>query len=234
MYKSFEEHGYTTVYCAKCGEEHKIVQRCGYRYCPACGHITRWRVRERLHQLFKLYHRRRGYMLKMLTLSKQNCPDLKEGIDDLIASFRRIRQTKFWLRHVDGGLLVIEVKGRPGDWHPHIHAFIYSLRIPWQGILDRWSKASNGGQAVWITNISSDKAIYYVTKYVTKPSFGIADLDALETAMKGRRTFQRFGSFHKVKLPTYYTAKPCPICGNTTWLTEWEIAKWHREFNRRL
>jgi hypothetical protein len=234
MYKSFEEHEFTSIYCCKCGDPHTIIKRCGYRYCPACGHITRWRVRERLHQLFKAYKHRRGYMLKMLTLSKQNCPDLKEGIDDLIRSFRRLRQTKFWLRHVDGGLLVIEIKGRPGDWHPHIHAFIYSLRIPWNGILDKWTRCSKGGRQVWIANITSDKAIYYVTKYVTKPGTSTEDIDALETAMKGRRTFQRFGSFQKIKLPVYYTARPCPVCGCTQYISDYELRRYEREFQRNL
>lgn len=232
MYKSFEEHGFTTIYCAQCGDTHSIVKTCGRRYCPHCGHITRWRVRERLHQLFKAYRHRRGYMLKMLTLAKDNCPDLEGGINDIIASFRRLRQTKFWLSHVDGGVFVIEITGEPGNWHPHLHIFIYSTRIPWQGILDRWNKASKTGRSVWIRNVSSDQAIYYVTKYVTKPGTHDADPEYLDKVMKGRRTFQRFGSFSQVKLPKYYTARKCDKCGCSTWLMEWEIERYAREFRR--
>lgn len=225
MYLSPEEHGFTTIICAHCGETHTIIKPCGYRFCPVCGHIRRWRIRERLHQMFKLMKHRKGYMLKMLTLSKQNCTNLKGGIDELISSFRRLRQTKLWHSHIEGGLFVIEVTGSPGSWHPHLHCFIYSLRIEWQAIRDTWFTCSKGGTAVYIKNISNDGAIYYVTKYVTKSEVDPGSVLLVDREMKGRRTFQRFGSFHKIKLPKYYTARKCEKCGHCDWLTEWDFRR---------
>lgn len=225
MYLLPEEHGFTEVYCCHCGKSHTIIKQCGKRYCPYCGHINRWRVRERLHQLFKLMKHRRGYRLKMLTLAKQNCTDLTEGVNDVIASFRRLRQTKFWNSHVVGGLFVVEITGEPGDWHPHLHCFIYSLRIRWDDIRDHWHRASNGGQSVWIANISNDKAIYYVTKYVTKPSTEPEYSQLLDDAMKGRRMFQRFGVFQQIKLPKRLTSKKCEACGHTDWITEYDLRR---------
>ena len=227
MYQSLEDHGFTQVFCCQCGHSHTIVKPCGHRYCPACGHINRWRVRERLHQVFKLYRHRQGYRLKMLTLAMANCKDLEEGLNDLIAGFRRMRQTKFWNRHVIGGLFVIEITGSPGSWHPHLHCFIYSFRIPWEQIRDCWSRSSKGGQSVWIANITNDLAIYYVTKYVTKPGTEPEYSWLLEKAVKGRRTFQRFGCLQKIKLPKRLSSKECENCGCSDWLTEWDFHRLH-------
>lgn len=166
-----------------------------------------------------------GYRLKMLTLSRQNCANLKEGLDELISSFRRLRQTKLWDSHIAGGLFVIEVTGEPGNWHPHIHSFIYSLRIEWEDLLRRWSKCSKGGTGVYIKNVSNDGAVYYVTKYITKPGAEPEYSFLLEDALKGRRMFQRFGSFHRVKLPKRLTARKCEKCGECDWLTEWDFRR---------
>lgn len=220
-----EQHNFTRVYCAKCGDEHIIIKPCGARFCPACGHISRWRVRERLHQLFKLMRHERGYRLKMLTLATKNCQNLEEGIDDLIASFRRLRQRKLWNQSIRGGIFVIEISGSPGSWHPHLHCFIYSLRIQWESLRDLWSSCSKGGQSVWIANISNNRAIYYVTKYVTKPGSDPEYAWTISQAMKGRRTFQRFGTFQKIKLPRYASGRECEVCGSNDWLTEWDLRK---------
>lgn len=225
MYLLPEEHKFIDVYCAYCGNTHTVIKQCGRRFCPACAHITRWRVRERMHQLFKLMRHEKNYMLKMLTLSGPNCKNLEDGLNDLITGFRRMRQTKFWTRHVRGGLFCIEVTGEPGNWHPHIHAIVYSLRIPWQGLLDKWAKANPGARSVWIENVSNDGAIYYVTKYVTKPGSDPEYAFTIDEALKGRRLFQRFGSFQKIKLPKYYTARKCEKCGSSDWLTEWDFRK---------
>lgn len=161
----------------------------------------------------------------MLTLAKQNCTDLQEGIDDIIKSFRRLRQTQFWNKHVIGGLFVIEITGSPGSWHPHLHCFIYSLRIRWDDIRDYWSRCSRGGQSVWIANVSHDKAIYYVTKYVTKPGSDPEYSQLLDHAMKGRRMFQRFGEFQDIKLPKHLTCRPCEKCGGDLWITEYDVKR---------
>lgn len=167
-------------------------------------------------------------MLKMLTLSRQNNPNLQDGLDLLIQSFRRLRNTKFWKQYVDGGVMVIEIEGEPGSWHPHIHCFIYSKRIEWQEILKNWKKASKGGTGVYIKNVSHDRAIDYVTKYVTKSKALDEYNDILELAMKGRRTFQRFGSFQRIQLPRVYSHRTCEVCGSTEWLTEYDLRRAER------
>lgn len=225
MYLPVEEHEFITVYCAYCGNTHTAIKSCGKRFCPACGHINRWRVRERMHQIFQAMKHRKGYRLKMLTLSKQNCPNLKEGINDLIASFRRLRQRSYWIRNIAGGLFVIEVTGDPGNWHPHLHVFIYSRFVRWSDLHKHWQTASKGGLGVYIKNISNDTAIYYVTKYVTKSECDSTLLELIETSMKGRRLFQRFGEFQTIPLVKSLTGRICEKCGEAQWLTEYDIRK---------
>jgi hypothetical protein len=171
-------------------------------------------------------------MLKMLTLSRQNHPNLEQGLDILIQSFRRLRHSKFWKKYVDGGVMVIEITGEPGNWHPHIHCFIYSKRISWDEILKHWKKASKGGCGVYIKNVSHHGAIHYVTKYVTKANTDNEFSDIFEMAMKGRRTFQRFGSFQKIKMVKYYSHRVCENCGCNEWLTEWDINKTEIQMRR--
>jgi len=128
--------------------------------------------------------------------------------------------------------MVIEVEGQPGNWHPHIHSFIYSKRILWEEILKNWKKASKGGLGVYIKNVSHDGAIYYVTKYITKANASDEFSDIFEQAMKGRRMFQRFGCFQNVKLPPVLSHRKCELCGSPHWITEWDIRRCQRAFAR--
>lgn len=223
MYILTEDHKFLTIYCCGCGHSHVIMQVCKDRYCPNCGHVRRWRSRARLRQVLNGYKYQPGYMLKMLTVSRQNCTDLEKGISELIASFRRLRQTKFWQAHVLGGLFVIEITGRKGSWHPHIHSFIYSKRIPWEQLRDTWTKSSKGGTATWITNISNDKALFYVTKYVTKTNIPQEDRAVASESISGRRMFQRFGTFASIVIDQRFMAKKCDKCNSETWINEYDV-----------
>lgn len=228
MYLLPEQHSFVTIYCTTCGKTHTIMQVCRFRYCPHCGVVRRWRARERLLQVLKAYKRVPGYRLKMLTLAMQNSSNLEQGINDLVASFRRMRQSKFWKSHVLGGLFVIEITGSPGNWHPHIHAFIYSTRIDWKSLLNIWSRSSKGGRSVWIANISNTNAVYYVTKYITKTSVPAPLADELNTALIGKRLFQRFGAFQKINLGPFITAKICDSCGENEWITDFDIRRFKK------
>lgn len=225
MYLLPEQHRWVTIYCCKCGETHNIMQVCKDRYCPHCGHIRRWRSRERILQVLKQHKKASGYRLKMLTLASKNCEDLKTGLEHLVRSFRRMRQTKFWQSHILGGLFVIEITGAPGSWHPHLHVFIYAKRVPWHDLLAIWDKASGGGKSVWIVNISNEKAVYYVTKYVTKTGIIEPLAREMNDALRGKRLFQRFGTFQEVKLLGAMVGKKCSVCSCSDWISEFDLRK---------
>lgn len=227
-YPTIEEHPFITIFCSKCGHSHKARQYCGNRFCPVCSRNRQIRVRGHLSELFKCYKHRPKYSLKMLTLSTANCKDLRKGVDHLISSFRRLRNAKKWGLYVDGGVCVVEIKGRPNSWHPHLHIIIYSKYLPWQWLQNQWLKCS-GGRAVWISQISKDKAIYYVTKYVTKIDMPDEAQDEPNTAMKGRRLFMKFGEFANLRVPVKKWLWICPVCQTSDFLTEFEIRRFSKK-----
>lgn len=162
----------------------------------------------------------------MLTLSVKNCSDLDSGIRHLISSFRRLRQRALWKRYCYGGAYVIEIKGGPGNWHPHIHAIIYSCYIPWASLRSAWFDVS-GGTAVWISDISDDRAKLYVTKYLTKFDIPAAQLDLVSASLRRYRLFNRFGEWHNILIPKHVYDTPCKQCGQLDWVIDFKISHGH-------
>ena len=220
-------HGFRTLYCGKCGHMIAVRIDCGHRFCPLCSRRRARRVRNRLQALLQKNKKVPKAGVKLLTLSKANCKDLPSGIKDLVASFRRLRQRALWKHYVLGGAFVIEIKGRPGNWHPHIHAIIYSYYIPWARLRAAWRQCS-GGTAVWISSVSNDRAVGYVTKYITKCDMPPALLDGVSSALRLFRLFTRFGCWHNIVLPALKFDCPCQQCNTTDWMVDFKIlhGKW--------
>lgn len=217
-------HGWRRIYCSHCGAFQDILVDCRKRFCPECSKRRSRRIRNRLQHLFIKNEKIPKAGLKMITLSTSNSSSLDEGIRHLIKSFRRLRQRVAWKQYVFGGAFVIEVKGRPGNWHPHIHAIVYSYYIPWARLRSAWRQAS-GGTAVWINKVDSDKALNYVTKYITKADVPPALLDDVGRSLARFRLFTRFGSWHNIVLPKLKYESPCKSCGHTVWVTDIQIER---------
>lgn len=223
-YKTRLEHDYISVFCARCGHEHKALVPCQDRFCPVCSIRRQIRVRNHLHSLFQIYKRRPKYRLRMITLSFPNPPDLASGVSKLIRDFRRLRQRQFWSSMVEGGIAVIEIKGRPGSWHPHLHIIAYSMYLPWK-ILKRHWHAVSGGDACWISLIQNDQAIKYVTKYITKLDIPIDVQDEPNKAMKGRHLFLKFGSWQRLKPKIREYLFVCTQCGSSDMIDEYTLSR---------
>lgn len=224
-------HGWRTLHCMKCGHSIHVVVDCGNRFCAICSKRRSRRIRNRLQQLLARNEQKPRAGLKMLTLSKANCISLDDGIRDLVKSFRRLRQRALWKYYVIGGAFVIEIKGRPGNWHPHIHAIIYSYYIPWQRLRSAWRSAS-GGTAVWINAVSNDRALNYVTKYISKGDHPPALSDEISTSLRRFRLFTRFGTWHNITLPKLRFECPCEVCGVTDWIVDFQMERLMRAFRR--
>lgn len=209
-------HDYRILYCSHCGFALKVPIDCGFRFCPTCSKRQAFRVRNRLSWIFDNYRPEPGYMLKMVTLSTINCQDLDKGVKSLIHSFRRLRQRRVWKDHVSGGATIIEIKGRPNSWHPHLHILCYSLRLPWRPLLQAWTAVS-GGTACYIQNVDSTRARNYVTKYITKADVPPFLLDGLSKILVKYRLFQRFGDWHSLRIPKKLYDYPCSNCGKSEW-----------------
>lgn len=222
-----DPHSLRRLFCSGCGFSIDVPIDCGNRFCSVCAPRRAFRVRNRLRWLLDKCPPPPGYSLKMITLSVPNCKDLDVGVRHLIKSFRRLRSRKFWFKNVIGGATIIEVKGRPNNWHPHLHVLCYSLWLDWYKLKPDWAAVS-GGEACYISNLDTDTALRYVTKYITKadvPEFLEYDVGRV---LNRFRLFQRFGSWHGIKLPKKLHDYPCPSCTRTIWVSDIQVSRCSR------
>jgi len=119
-------HEFRRIICTVCGQVLDIPVYCGDRFCPVCSVSRSIRTRSRMQWLVDHQPKLHAHAFYFWTFSLKNCQDLPKGIAQLQKSFRKLRSRQYWKTHVEGGAFVIEIKGRPGDWHPHIHVIVYS------------------------------------------------------------------------------------------------------------
>lgn len=224
------DHPFITIYCRGCGEPHDVPSRCGHRFCPVCSRQRAADIRHHLEFIVENLPLRHHEVLKMITLSTRNCQDLSLGIKHLVASFRRLRQTRLWKRHVSGGATIIEITGKQGNYHPHLHILCYSSWFPWDKLLTQW-RISSGGQGVYIQDIPLRKALYYVTKYITKLEAPQDCLDYIGDELKKYRLFQRFGSWHDLRIPQRERCWICSRCEGRLFWTEFQVRRWEKAFD---
>jgi hypothetical protein len=151
------------------------------------------------------------------TFSLKNCQDLPKGIAQLQKSFRKLRSRQYWKTHVEGGAFVIEIKGRPGDWHPHIHVIVYSTYMKWDKVFSDWRKCS-GGRGCYVKQIPTAKAVSYITKYISKPDAPDIVCAEISSALRKIRLFAPIGSWHKQNSHYKKTPTPCVRCGGSSWM----------------
>ena len=224
-------HNYLTIVCMNCGYHFRVPQYCGNRFCSVCSGRRRARTRARITHLIHHVQHRKGYRLKMITLTIRNMPTLSGMVKTLVSHFKSLRKTKLWKTCVDGGCFVIEVTGKPGSWHAHLHVLVSASFIRWETLHSLWKKIT-GSTGVFIQNIPGRQAINYVTKYVTKSECDVETQRDVSDALKGTRLFQPFGSWYAVA-NTYPKDKPvCPECKTRAWgIEEYEL---NPLFHRRI
>lgn len=204
-------HQYITIRCMCCAHTMDVPVYCGNRFCPVCSRRRLSRVRRRLEWIIKNVRLYRAYGFKHLTLTIPNQTDLPTMVKQLIKSFRRMRQRAYWKNHVKGGAFVIEITGRPGNWHAHIHAIIEARYMDWSRIHKLWSLCS-GGEGTHISRIPAGKVIGYLTKYLSKPDVPDQVSIEISDSLKGTRLFSPFGAWYALN-SSYIDSKPsCPEC----------------------
>lgn len=212
-------HEFRRYYCTHCGDTIDAPVACGNRFCDVCSGPRRARVRWKLNEFWKKFKPARGYRLKFFTLTIPNMTDADEAVTHLLQSFRRFRQSTWWKRRVRGGAIVIELTGETGRWHAHIHGICEGWYMPKRELSREWERFS-GGKIVWIVSAYKGKLTSYLAKYLSKTSVPEACQAELNHALKGRRMFQAFGTWHKpmTEIPRYRSV--CAGCGNAHW--HWE------------
>lgn len=128
---------------------------------------------------------------------------LPAQLDRLTASFRRLRQRRFWAETVTGGAAFLEVKlGKNShDWHVHFHILTEGGFIDHKRLCEEWHAVTGDSFITYVEPVGDPKRrALYVTKYATKPIDRTvldspAHLDEAVASLKGRRLFTCFGSW---------------------------------------
>lgn len=210
-------HTWRRMVCGHCGAERDIAVYCGDRFCPVCSVAKRARARARLDHLVKHRPRIVGTDLRFITLTIPNTPDVEAGVLTCLRAFRRLRARRGWKNYVEGGVFVIEVTGRPNNWHAHLHIIAQGTYLPVRLLSAMW-QAVSPGKIVWIQRTPPQTAIHYVTKYLSKCALPDFLRHEVGLALKRFRLFQPFGCWHGLKLPPLRVNRACRKCGHTAWI----------------
>ena len=110
------------LWCKECGFKHTAGIKCNRKWCPSCGPK---RANERARRLRFAVKLMKWPM--QITLTCQNVP-LEDApptlLQDLMASFGKLRRSKLWSTNVTGGVSSVEITDKGNGLHPHIHALI--------------------------------------------------------------------------------------------------------------
>jgi predicted nucleic-acid-binding Zn-ribbon protein len=209
-----DKHLYRSFTCAQCGYTFKAPVYCGNRFCEICGQNRRRRIRSKLKAITDNVKYGGGFSIKHLVLTIPNVENIHDAAKTLQVSFRRLRQHSLWQNKVRGGAWTIEVQGRPGRWHVHLHALLESKYIPHSVLRSHWRKVSPG-RIVYIKPISAKTGINYLISYVSKCDAPVEHHLHISDQLKGIRVFQPFGSWHGICIDVEKIRYQCPDCGYT-------------------
>lgn len=146
---------------------------------------------------------------RFLTLTlKQSADPLAHTIDRIYSSFARLRQSKVWRRHVNGGCAFLEMKWAAHSkmWNVHLHCVVHGSYLPQAKLSATWHRITGDSPIVDVRFVKDDERVAaYVTKYVSKPLNSTflnrpARLDEVIVATRNRRLCLTFGTWRGIKL----------------------------------
>lgn len=219
MSNSDPNHEFTTIVCNHCGQQLTIPVYCGNRFCPTCSAPRAARVHKKLQFIIDNVKMKSGYRYKHLTLTIASQANIVDMVKHIVKSFRKLRQRVYWKNAVKGGAFVIEITGRPGAWHAHIHAVLETRWMDWGRLMKLWTAVS-GGRGVYINNIPPSQAVHYLTKYFTKNDAPKQVIEECGKALSSFRLYQPFGNWHGIMKKYRRKPHPCSKCGKTSWYPE--------------
>lgn len=178
-----------------------------YCHCRHCEPCARSKANKIAANLKKHLVNARANEFRLITLTLKHSADpLKEQIEKLYKSFRKLRSTKQWKKTQVGGAFILEVKWTGTQWHPHLHLVSQGRFLDKFALSKLWHHATGDSFIVDLKVITRcEDAAHYVTKYITKSTSDSvwSDPDAAQEwilASKGLRTCNTFGSWRKFPL----------------------------------
>ncbi len=190
--------------------------RCSDRFCVPCsrdrGRIFAQNVLKRVG----------GDQYRFLTLTlKHRDEALSSTVDRLYRSFRALRATKTWKRHVDGGCAFLETTYNRDfcQWHVHLHALIAGSFYPKRSVEADWLRITGDSFIIDIRLIRGQKqVVQYVAKYAAKPTTNtvLRDSPRLKEAIEaftGRRLVLTYGAWRGVRLAVKTDPQEWVDCG---------------------
>lgn len=182
-----------------------ISNTCRHRACDPCNVARRQQLVDRV--VLAVAEAKLDVRHVTLTLKCQPV-GLKSQVDRLYASFRRMRDNKFWREHVPGGIAFFETKlgKNTHDWHVHFHIICETSWLDHKRLCEEWHKVTGDSFITYVEPIGNpQRRALYVTKYATKPldqtvTNSPAHLDEAQEVLKGRRLFFTFGTWKKLQV----------------------------------
>lgn len=197
-------------------------KKCHLRWCPICAQQKGQLVAKSLYEALKKQH---GLRFLTLTL-KSTIQPLPDQIAELYESFKKLRRSTAWSKHVKGGLWFFQVTfdAKTLLYHPHIHCILTGSYYPQPLLKTQWKAITGDSFVVDIRKITSQKAVYDdVSRYVSRPVqlSAVPESEWLDVydAFYGRRLCGSFGSLRKVDL----SGKPSYVEGQFTRVADYAI-----------
>lgn len=158
-----------------------------------------------------------------LTLKIVKQGTVRDQVDRIVASFRKLRRRKVW--NGKRGIFSIEiVKKEKGFWYVHLHTLIDSKWMDQKALSSVWREITGDSFVVYIKRIwnrksSIESTLREVLKYQTKIwELDEGDKEFVENTFKHRRFVNSFG-IEKPEKPKFKGMK-CKVCGGDLELFE--------------
>lgn len=157
------------LYATNAGQVRVGSKYCRDRLCPLCNGRRADEVTRKILAMVAT-----APTTRFLTLTIQSSDSsLAEQLDELIGSWRRLRQRQSWKNHIRSAVGTVEVtwNDERKQWHPHLHILFDGEYWPQPEIADEWAQASKGSRIVDVRAVHDrEKTIRYIAKYAAKPA----------------------------------------------------------------
>jgi replication protein len=172
---------------------------CRNRMCPRCATLRGLTLSRKVYAIVRAFNAPR-----FLTLTRRHDQaTLGEALTDLYGSFRRLRRSQAWKRHVESAVTTCEVtrNTKTSTWHVHLHIILDGTFWPHEELRDAWKTASNGSTIVYVRAVHDrERDAKYVATYIAKPpnvlNWPVETIAEYAQGIHGRRLVITTGKLH--------------------------------------